>query len=84
VGDLLVIRLQHAPTGDELVGLNEEFRDILLNGPMTVSLALPEEGNDHALVHLPRLTLRFNRRDVGRLRQLIDALNQLPSISPEA
>jgi hypothetical protein len=84
VGDLLVIRLQHAPTGDELARLNEEFRDIPLNGPMTVSLALPEEGNDHALVHLPRLTLRFNRRDVGRLRQLIDALNQLPSISPVA
>jgi hypothetical protein len=49
---------------------------------MTVSPALPEETNDHAIAHLPRLMLHFNRRDIGRLRQLIDALNRLSPISP--
>lgn len=84
VGDRRVMRLQHAPAGEELDRLNREFRDMLVDGALTVSSPLPEEGNDPALAglaHLPRLTLRFNRRDVGRLRQLIDALNQLPAAS---
>jgi len=51
---------------------------------MTVSPALPEEGNEDPISDLPRLVLHFNRRDVGRLRQLIDALNQLPTVSPAA
>lgn len=81
VGDRLVMRLQYAPTGEELARLNEEFRDILVDGAMTASPALPEEVNEHALAHLPRLALHFNRRDIGRLRQLIDALNRLPALS---
>lgn len=81
VGDRLVIRLQHAPTGSELARLNGEFRDILVDGILTVGPALPEETNDHAIAYLPRLILHFNRRDIGRLRQLIDALNQLSSVS---
>jgi uncharacterized protein (TIGR00730 family) len=82
VGDRLVIRLQHAPTGSELDRLNREFRNILVDGTLTVSSALPEEANEHALAQMPRLSLHFNRRDIGRLRQLIDALNQLSSVSP--
>jgi uncharacterized protein (TIGR00730 family) len=85
VGDRLVIRLRHMPTASELDRLNGEFRDILADGVVTVGPALPEETNDHAIAHLPRMVLHFNRRDVGRLRQLIDALNQLsfaPSGAP--
>jgi len=82
VGDRLVIRLQHGPNSDELDRLNREFRDILADGILTVGPALPEETNDHAIAHLPRLVLRFNRRDIGRLRQLIDALNRLSPASP--
>ena len=82
VGDRFVIRLQRAPVGEELDRLNREFRDILVDGDLRLGPALPEEGNDHALAGLPRLVLQFNRRDVGRLRQLIDVLNQLPAFSP--
>jgi len=82
VGDRLVIRLHQAPAGEPLDRLNHEFADILVDGAMAVSPALPEEGNDHALADLPRLVLPFNRRNFGRLRQLIDALNQLPGIPP--
>lgn len=84
VGDRLVIRLQHAPTAEALDRLNREFHEILVDGAMTVSPALPEEGNEDPISDLPRLVLHFNRRDVGRLRQLIDALNQLPTVSPAA
>jgi len=82
VGDLLVLRLQYAPTDEALDRLNAEFRDILVDGALRVSPPLPEEANDPAsagLASLPRVTLHFNRRDIGRLRQLIDALNQLPA-----
>ncbi len=80
VGERLVIRLRQAPAGETLDRLNHDFADILAEGAMAVSPALPEEGNDHALANLPRLVLPFNRRNFGRLRQLIDALNQLPGI----
>jgi len=79
VGERLVIRLRQAPAGEALDRLNHEFADILTEGAMAVSPALPEEGNGQALVDLPRLVLHFNRRNFGRLRQLIDALNQLPT-----
>jgi len=78
VGDCLVIRLQQVPSVGMLESLNREFADILVHGSMAVSPALPEEGNDRPLADLPRLVLHFNRRNFGRLRQLIDALNQLP------
>jgi uncharacterized protein (TIGR00730 family) len=83
VGDRLVIRLQQAPTGRELDRLNGEFRDILVDGALTVSPALPEEANEPTFAHMPRLALHFNRRDIGRLRQLIDTLNQLPPLPSE-
>jgi hypothetical protein len=76
------MRLRRAPSERQLDRLNGEFRDILVDGALAVSPALPEEASEHALAHLPRLTLHFNRRDVGRLRQLIDALNQLLPVPP--
>ena len=77
VGNRLVIRLRHAPTAEAVRRLEEEFHDILTAGGLSVSPALPEEAEESALADLPRLTLSFNRRDFGRLRQLIDALNRL-------
>jgi len=82
VGEQLVLRLQQSPSDEELTILNREFGDILTEGTITRSAPLPEEGGEAGLTHLPRLVLSFNRRDVGRLRQLIDALNRLPAALP--
>jgi uncharacterized protein (TIGR00730 family) len=79
VGNRLVLRLQHAPALEVVARLESEFRDILAEGGFSVGSALPEEAEDFALARLPRLTFVFNRRSFGRLRQLIDALNRLPS-----
>jgi uncharacterized protein (TIGR00730 family) len=76
VGDLLVLRLQDEPTPDRLEELNREFADILEDGAIETTAPLPDEANEPEIAHLPRLRLRFNRRDFGRLRQLIDALNE--------
>ena len=51
------------------------FRDILVDGQFTVGEAQREEKDEPALIALPRLIFHFNRRSLGRLRQLIDALN---------
>ncbi len=82
VGERLVLRLKQAPTPEVLDGLNEAFGDILVQDRLRVSPALPEE-DEPALADLPRLVLHFNRRDFGRLRQLIDALNRLPELATE-
>ena len=75
VGDRLVMRVRSAPNEEALEGLNADFKDIVTSGTIEVGEALPEEAGEAA--HLSRLVLRFNRRDTGRLRQLIDRLNAL-------
>ena len=75
VRDRLVIRLREAPEEGALERLNQEFSSILTGGRIEVGAALPEEANE--MQAHPRLILHFNRRDVGRLRQLINRLNDL-------
>jgi uncharacterized protein (TIGR00730 family) len=77
VGDLLVIRLLVAPGKAELAELNRRFADILVSGVMRMSKPLPPERSDPDHLDQPRLVLRFDKTHYGRLRQLIDALNQL-------
>jgi uncharacterized protein (TIGR00730 family) len=72
VGDRLVIRLCQAPSDEELALLNDEFSDLLEKGRIEASPPLPAEDD---VLELPRIGLRFDRRSVGRLRQLIDRLN---------
>jgi uncharacterized protein (TIGR00730 family) len=70
----LLIRLQCAPAADLLARLSSDFRDILSQGDI-VAVDPPGDASDEA-PHLPRLQLWFNRLSFGRLRQLIDVLNQ--------
>jgi hypothetical protein len=44
-------------------------------GSIAASGALEAEMDDADLIHLPRLVVDFNRRHFGRLRNLIDAIN---------
>jgi uncharacterized protein (TIGR00730 family) len=75
----LVLRLNHEP-GDELIArLNTEFRDIVESGQIVRSDALPLESDDPHLADLPRLVFQFNRKDIGRLRQMVDVINDSTS-----
>jgi uncharacterized protein (TIGR00730 family) len=76
VGDLLVIRCQQEIAEADAQRLTRGFKDILVGGEILRTRALPEE-EDPAVVHLPRLVMRFNRMNFGRLRAFIDALNEL-------
>ncbi len=75
VGDRLVIRVRRAPDGAELDALNQEFEDILAKGAIEVSEALPKERGE--VPELARVVLYFDKRSQGRLRLLIDRLNEL-------
>jgi uncharacterized protein (TIGR00730 family) len=75
VRGLLVIRLRSRLSDDVLEEINRRFADILAGGSFEQQGALPEEANEPSLAELPRLTFRFRRQAIGRLRQLIDFLN---------
>ena len=75
VKDLFIIRLKHAPTEPALEAMNEDFADIITGPPIKRIEATPEEREDTDHIEMPRIAFGFNRRDYGRLRQLIDVLN---------
>jgi uncharacterized protein (TIGR00730 family) len=75
VKNKLVFRLKEAPSAELLAAINAEFADILSGGQFTLSGPLPGE-DEPELAALPRLVFRFNRRSLGRLRQLVDVLNR--------
>jgi uncharacterized protein (TIGR00730 family) len=74
VKELFVIRLKHAPSASALEALNEDFGNIS-GGPIRVIEPTPEEREDNDHLDHARIGFEFNRRDYGRLRQLIDVLN---------
>lgn len=76
VRDRLVLRLSEPLSDVRLAALNEEFADIVVGDPIVQCDALPEEAGEPELAHLPRLVFTFGRRQFGRLRMLIDAVNQ--------
>ena len=78
VRDELVMRLQRGPTPEQLAVIEKNFSDIKIRGAFRVSGALSAEADEPSLLPLPRLVFVFNRRDHGRLRMLIDYLNDLP------
>jgi hypothetical protein len=77
VRELFVIRLKHAPTETAIEALNEDFSDIITGPGIHILDPTPDEMADEDQIGLSRIGFGFNRRDYGRLRQLIDVLNSL-------
>ena len=74
VGDTLIFRLRRPLEPGALADLGSRFADILSGQAEQAPGPLDAEGGEHP--ELPRLILPFNRRSYGRLRQLIDTVNQ--------
>jgi uncharacterized protein (TIGR00730 family) len=83
VGDQLVIRLKSQLSDANVEQLNADFSDILVKGRIEKSQALPQETPDET-AQLPRLVFYFNRRDSGRLYQMIATISQMGASSPAA
>ncbi|MEO1617389.1 MAG: LOG family protein [Planctomycetota bacterium] len=76
VRDRLVFRLKEALDEERLDHIQSEFSDILVKGQFEQTKALKEEGGEPDLAGLPRLVFHFNRRSLGRLRLLINTINE--------
>lgn len=72
----LVLRLHQEPDAAFVARLNDEFGDILDSGRIEKADVHPLEADDEHLQHLPRLAFYFDRKSVGRLRQMIDTINR--------
>ncbi|MGQ0679107.1 MAG: TIGR00730 family Rossman fold protein [Actinomycetota bacterium] len=79
VNDRLVLRLTAMPSAQDLVRLSGEFADIL-QGPIVPTEPSSGEIRDNDVLELPRIALNFNRIYAGRLRLLVDRLNELKSV----
>lgn len=71
----LVLRLTRKLDQKLIARLRTEFADIVERGAIEQSEALPAEENEPNIRQLPRLRFWFDRRSLGRLRQMIDLIN---------
>jgi uncharacterized protein (TIGR00730 family) len=78
VGEQMVIRLHRKLAANAIVDLNKRFADVLRQGEIVQGSALRQEKNEPDIWELPRLILTPHRRNFGRFRQLIDAINVAP------
>ena len=76
IRDDLILRLHRSLSDESLAMLNAQFADLLLSGKIERTERHPYEMDEEHLTEYPRLKLHFNRRETGRLRQLIDTINQ--------
>jgi uncharacterized protein (TIGR00730 family) len=77
VKDAMVMRVKYPVTENLLRTLNARFAGILVSGgQFRASGPLPEEENEPELKSLHRIVFPFNRTNFGRLRSLIDVVNQ--------
>ena len=75
VGRDLVLRIRKPLPETLLASLPQDFADILVSGTFTQGPADPIEGDEYP--DMTRLRLHFNRRNIGRLRQLVDRINTM-------
>src|SRR5207245_11385356 len=76
--DDIIIRLHRKPTDAQVAQIEREFGELKIKGEFKISGPLPVERDEPSLDDLHRLVFTFNKRDHGRLRMLIDHLNDLP------
>lgn len=74
VGRRLVLRIKKPLSAKLLAEVNDKFGE-LTEGEIVQSGALPEEDNEPAHKDLTRLVFSFDRQDYGKLRRLIDYIN---------
>jgi hypothetical protein len=75
VGEHLVLRLNSAISAETLEELNDTFPDILVEGTIE-QVRHPWDGEQDAYPDKPRLVFAFDRRSAGRLRLLINRVNE--------
>jgi uncharacterized protein (TIGR00730 family) len=78
VGEEFVMRLKVPICDRDLDLLNREFGDLVASGKIVQTTALADELDDPT-ADLPRLVFKFDRRDFGRLYQMIGKIDRMSS-----
>ena len=76
----VILRLRQAPSEDLLESLNEEFADIVADGAIELTNPTSAEVDDDDALDCERISFVFDRQHFGRLRQLIDRLNEAAAL----
>jgi uncharacterized protein (TIGR00730 family) len=76
VGGDLVLRLRRRLPEALLKQIRTEFADIVSSGTFDQTEASPAEANDSAAAGMPRLRFHFDRKNLGRLRMLVNLINR--------
>jgi len=84
VREQMVIRLNGALAPEAVAELNDEFASLLISGRIEQQEAHPDEREETHLAHLSRLILTPNKRDFGRIRLLLDAINRFAPAEVES
>ena len=74
--DSYVIRLNHSLNEATMQQLNSEFIGLCKSGGFHQQAYCESERDEPELCHLTRLAFAFTSRDHGRLRELLDLINQ--------
>jgi uncharacterized protein (TIGR00730 family) len=72
----LVVRIQHRPSPQLIAQLNHDFSDIVVSGLIETCEPHRYERDEPDVLSLHRLRMHFDQKHLGRLRKLIDALNE--------
>ena len=75
VKELTVLRFTQEIPRSLVDSLNAEFKDIIRDGQIKSSPPLPDELLKNEFPELPRLVFNFNKRNFGRLMDLIHTIN---------
>ncbi|MBU0533564.1 MAG: TIGR00730 family Rossman fold protein [Candidatus Omnitrophica bacterium] len=73
---LTVLRLNKTLSDKTLKLINQNFKDILTKGDIKLSPPTNEEIKKQEYLDLPRLVMKFNQHDYGRLLELINVINK--------
>ncbi|SFH81852.1 hypothetical protein SAMN05216206_0370 [Pseudomonas guineae] len=71
-----VIRLNHALSEQTMLQLNSEFLDLCKHGDFQQQARCESEQDEPELCHMTRLAFAFSGRNHGRLRELLNLVNQ--------
>lgn len=73
VKDILIIRLLSPLSSEQIKMIGERYQDLIASGTLSAVPPFPEE-TDH--LELPRIAFHHTRRNYGRLRMMIDDINE--------
>jgi hypothetical protein len=77
VRDKFVMRLERELSAAAVAAINDEFADLVAEGRIEKTYPFPEEANEPELLSKPRIAFTYDHRSAGRLRQLIDRINEV-------